>query len=93
MWVRYPCRLIASCRRAYVGAYRGYSKLRTHTVPGPYGRSIRTFLRAVRVLISENPLYEMLGVEYDPLSSGGNGRSELNGEHRPVIVLVMAWVR
>ena len=32
---------------------RGYSKLRTHTIIGPYGRSTeehRTFLGAVRVL-------------------------------------------
>ena len=35
------------------GGYRGYSKLRIHTVLGPYGRSIRTFLRAVRVLTFE----------------------------------------
>ena len=33
--------------------YRDYSKLRTHTVLGPYGRSIMTFLRAVRVLTFE----------------------------------------
>ena len=38
---------------AAVHTYRGYSKLRTHTVLGPYGRSIRTFLRAVRVLTFE----------------------------------------
>ena len=41
--------------------YRGYSKLRTHTVLGPYGRSIRTFLRAVRVLTFESPLYPFSG--------------------------------
>ncbi len=33
--------------------FRGYSKLRIHTVLGPYGRSIRTFLNAVRVLTIE----------------------------------------
>ena len=36
--------------------YRGYSKLRTHTVLGPYGRSKRTFLRAACVLTFESPL-------------------------------------
>ena len=40
-----------------VPLYRGYSKLRTHTVLGPYGRSDRPFLRAVRVLNFEYPLY------------------------------------
>jgi len=33
--------------------YRGSSNSRTHTVLGPYGRSIRTFLRAVRALTFE----------------------------------------
>ena len=33
--------------------YRGYLELRTHTVLGPFGRSNRTFLRAVCVLSFE----------------------------------------
>ena len=33
--------------------YRGYLKLRTHTVLGPYGRSMRTFIRAERVVTFE----------------------------------------
>ena len=31
----------------------GYSKVRTHTVLGPYGRSVRTSLRAVSVVTFE----------------------------------------
>ena len=38
---------------AWCLTYRGYSKLRTVTVLGFYGRSIRTLLRAVRVLTFE----------------------------------------
>jgi hypothetical protein len=64
LWARYPCieylyesqrhgseaprRVVCFSGRLQV--YRGYSKLRRHTVLGPYGRSIRTLLRAVRVL-------------------------------------------
>ena len=36
--------------------YKGSSKLRTHTVLGPYGRSVRSFLRAVRVITFEQPV-------------------------------------
>ena len=36
--------------------YRVYSKSRTHTVLGPYSRSMRTFLRALRVFTFEQPL-------------------------------------
>ena len=36
-----------------VPLYRSYLKFKTHTVLGPYGRSIRTFLRAVGVLTFE----------------------------------------
>ena len=56
--VRYPCdfRVLddpgsgheLDCIRGAPYEYRGHSKSMTHTVVGPYGRSIRTFLRAVR---------------------------------------------
>ena len=35
---------------SYLLPYRGYSKLRTHTALGSYGREHRTTLGAVRVL-------------------------------------------
>jgi len=42
--------------------YMGCSRLRMHTVLGPYGRSSRTFLRAVRVLNFELPMHPKVGL-------------------------------
>ena len=50
------CERTGHSRDSSSSVYRAYWKVRTHTVLRPYGRSVRTFLRAVRVLKFESPL-------------------------------------